>query len=613
MLEVILGVILLLIPFLLLTLFQDKNKGFVYIVFFVLVSQSLIGFLAQVFGVFNYLVILSATILVDVGVLFYWFRRKNLSPRQQNFCSSGEVSPRHLPLIQKFVASASQKRIDYFFFVVLAFAILTLFQVHYNYTGKINIATDQTVGYHQVQNMKYVYPYFSDEWYAVSLIQGATELHSLPVHNLLTGGSFYNLELFFHSFVAQLMLLLQLNPLTQYTLLAIFLNSLFVVSVYVFLKLNKISSLTSAIASMLLLYIASGANLPYIWHLIPFNLGLTFSVLAMCFMKMDKFKMSCLAVLLTLLFYPPLFLFSVLAFFVYLTPKINALKESVINKILSVYLPIVSGIIAAGFILALVLEPKTVFYLLSRIWFDSFVAPLLPRYAVYGVIFWPILVLLFFGLAPILKRNKIIFYQFILGAMLWFAYSLTTKRFFIEYERVAVFTALMSVIISAFGIEAVLRRAKSLIPREVGMLILVAFFVCIPFYTKLEGWMSLVYVNPASMQIVSPKSPANNYLTQEDLNIFKDIKGKKFLSLPWKGTVIGVATNNYPIFTKEGTISIGSSFDLNNFARSDCQGKQKLAKSLNLDYIYLYSFDCKGFEKMAESSEKLILYKVNSN
>jgi hypothetical protein len=448
-------------------------------------------------------------------------------------------------------------------------------------------------------------------------VQGAIKFYSLPIHNLLNNTFFSNLELFFHSLIAQLVLLLQINPLNHYVLLKIFINSLFVVLVYVFLKLNKISKLVSAIGAMFLLYITSGANLPYIWHLIPFNFGLIFSVIAMCFMKMDKFLLSCLAVLFTLLFYPPLFLFSGTAFIVYLIPKSSKLDPKVFQKILKIYLPIAVLVLLLGLILAFIFTSATSSYLASRVWFETFVGDLLPRYYVYNVIVWPVLVLVFFGIYEVFKRNKIIFYQFLLGCLMWFAYSLTTRRFFIEFERVAVFTAVLCVIISTYGIEIIIQLANKFFKNKNlslcfvtfgQILIILSLFVCIPFYTQNENWKKLVFLQPATGQKAYPKAPANNYLTQDDLQIFKNIKDKKFLSIPWKGTVVGVATGNYPALTKEGTFSVGNSVILANFVRGDCQAKQKLAKNNKLDYIYLYPFDCQGFEKISESQEGLILY-----
>ena len=96
-----------------------------------------------------------------------------------------------------------------------------------------------------------------------------------------------------------------------------------------------------------------------------------------------------------------------------------------------------------------------------------------------------------------------------------------------------------------------------------------------------------------------------------DVKIFKGIEQKKFLSTPWKGLVIGVATNNYPAVAKEGIMSVGNPQLVSQFLMADCEAKSNLAKNYKLDYIYLYEFNCPGFTKIDKSSENLYLYKEN--
>jgi len=596
MFETILGIILLVLPFLAVNLFSDKKRGFIYVLFFSLLFQTALAITTQFFGVFYYNVVMCCTLFADIIILFAYFFNK--------------IKNR-----QKFVFNFS--KIDWVILAIIIISFLTLFQVHYNYTGKINLATDQVVSYHEVEHMKYVYPYFSDEWYAVSLIEGSINFHSLPIKNLLTNTPFLNLELFFHSFLAEIFVILNLNALTQYTLVSIFINTLIIVLIYIFLRVSKVSNSAAGISSLLALYIACGANLPGLWHLIPFTLGIVIFLISACFMEFNDVKMAIASMLLASFFYPPLIPFFAIAVLGFLVFKINLTRQNIFRIAIGLILLFIFCVLGFYALSASPLK-ELVNYIISRLFFTSFSAPYFPKINFYNVVpIWAIL-LAIFGIYFIYKDKKWIFSEFIFSVIAWLLCSLTIHRFFIEYERIVVFTSIIVILISGFGLKFIEEQIKKEFQekgkgflRITEISVIFIFLLLIPYYTQSQNWEKFVLINPGSNAMGYPRSPANNYLTDDDLRIFKDIKNKKFISLPWKGTAVGVATGNYPIVTKEGTVSVGKESWVSDFLNADCEGKTDMAKNWKLDYAYLYDFDCLNFEKIDEGQEGLVLYKVN--
>lgn len=536
-----------------------------YSLFFWIVFETLLAVLLQVFGYFYFWPVFVVNLLAALVVIYYFFKKFKID------CLPAEALA----------------EVGIMVFVVLV-SVATLYQVHYNYTGKINLATDESVQYHEVKNMAYQYPYFSDEWDAVALINYSISSHSLPFKNPLDNSFFPNFATPFYSFLAGLVLLLKIDPLTSYNFLAIFINTLIVLICYTFLRISNLSKIVSAITALSILYITAGANLPGVWHLIPVHLGIIFCLLGFCFMLLNKPKMVISSGVAVLLFYPLLIVFYGLALAVYFLPKTNFFKNKFVK------MPAVAGL------------------LISRLFYPSLSGKFVPQYIFYYVI--PIFSLVFFvfGIYYVFKKYKWLFSQFVLGAIFWILYSFVFYRIIIEYERVVFFTSIIVVIISGFGLKIVfdyLDKEKP-ISKYIGFCFLLFFVLFIPFYTANSFWQKFILVNPVSWEEIYPKAPANNYLVKSDIDLFKNIKNKKFLSIPWKGLVIGVATNNYPLVAKEGTISAGNIQTLNQFIQADCKKKENMAKNLKLDYIYLYEFSCEGFKSIGQSSEKFILYEV---
>ena len=290
----------------------------------------------------------------------------------------------------------------------------------------------------------------------------------------------------------------------------------------------------------------------------------------------------------------------------------------------------------------------------NYIFYRSFTGNFIPQFYFYNIIPWPAIFFSAIGIYFVFKNKKWLLYQLVLGIIFWIFYSFSSLRIIIGYERVVFFTSIIVVLISAFGLEEIKKviflslRGRSeatdvaiqsyrlprrpykifdlLAPRNdsseivsfwlamtLQIIVILLFVLAIPFYTQNQNWEKLILKNPIIKANSIPMPPANNYLTQEDLELFKNIKQKRFLSAPWKGTVIGTATNNYPVITKGGTITMSSDNpDLyNQFLNFECEKKGRIAKEKNIDYIYSRAFSCQNFQEINKSSEGFVLYKVS--
>lgn len=590
MIKTIIGLILLLIPFLLISRFKNKKLGFFYILSFVIGFHLVVAILTQLFHIFSYGIILGINLLVCFIILI-----------RLNF--------------KELIKELKEIKIDWMLIFIMIILFIQLFSVHYNYTGKI---TTVVKPYSDVKHMKYVYPYFSDEWYAVSFVKYSIESKSLPLANPLGYNSpFPNLELPFHSFISEIILLLDLNPITQYTILTIFSGLLICLLVYFILRFNKIDKFSSAIACLSVPYIINGANLPGIWTLIPLVMGIISMLLSFLFMSVNERKMIFFTAFLTLIFYPPLFVFytiSLVLYFIFLDiSKKEKIKLILLYSVLCVFIAVTVFI----FVFLVVPSLSSAFdYVQIQLFYETFTKDAIPNFSIFKVIPIPLLALSAFGVFKAFRKRIWLVVPIFIGLIYWILYSFVLWRFIIEYERVVFSTSILTVILSGFGLHYSInylarinsvRKYKAL--EICGFLLLILFLVSSFFYTQRDNWQELKLYPLNRNEVINPASPANNYLQPDDLNLFRDIKKKSFLSIPWKGTVIGVATDNYPLVTKPGTIS-NYAVSFNDFVNANCEEKYKIAKDKKIDYIYSQKFDCEGFELIGKSSEGLHLYKV---
>jgi hypothetical protein len=331
---------------------------------------------------------------------------------------------------------------------------------------------------------------------------------------------------------------------------------------------------------------------------------------------MGSLTLGTLALTLAAIFYPPFLIFSVTTIIAVLLHKFFQDKNKMLKAISSVFAGLLAMVLI--FYAMLMFSPYADFIskLSQRIIYISFLGQNMPQFNPFSIIPWQIILSAIVGIPFVYKNKKWLFYTFLLLTVFWFFYSMIIYRLVIEYEKIVFFASMIAVLIAGFGFDRIVnyfelkvQKARIIWLKWAEIAILCLFAVFLPFYTQRESWNKLVLVSQANGAVFYPKSPANNYLVPDDLRVFKDIKNKKFLSIPWKGTVIGVATDNYPAITKEGTISVGNEVDAYAFSGFDCKGKTEIAKKYGVDYVYMYSFDCPEFSKIDASKEGFILYK----
>lgn len=641
----ILGIVVLFLPLALMRVYENKKLGFIYLISYLIAFHLLVGIITQAIGIFYYWVVLTLTLLFDICII-YWLMRKGL-----------------LKAVKKI-------NFDWTLLAVLLIGFIYLFNVHYNYSGKYTTALIPE--YQSIEHLSYAYPYFSDEWYSIAFIEDAIDNSSFPIKNPLIHNrpDIINLELAFHSFLAEITLLLNLNPQIHYINLSIAFNLLIIVLIYILLMANNVARLPASIASLMALFITNGANLPGLWYLLPISLGLIALLLGFILLSYNKTRGMLALLLLTLLFYPPLIIFyTVAVFFAILFSKKFSPRQRIETLLDYFILIILAGFIFQhiffiniGFFVSILLyaliavsiiithgekhleKIKQVAYILfclfvayqifnhfyyydvigeyySNLWqylnYTTFTANAIPMYTIYHIIPIPVLVLSIFAIQVLIKNYKWLLYSIAAGLLYWIFYSFSLDRYIIEYQRVILVTAILITIAAGFGLQYLMDILKKIhytknnnILKYVHLILLLGFIFFIPYYTLRDNWQKLKLVNIKTDKISLPAAPANQYLHPDDLKLFQNIHNKNFLSLPWKGTVIGVTTDNYPLTVKPGTITLNTGLS-SQFQKGGCDEKYIIAREYAIEYVYFPSFKCPQFKYMDTSKEGLSIYKVS--
>ncbi|HTE48306.1 MAG TPA: hypothetical protein VK675_00150 [Candidatus Paceibacterota bacterium] len=577
MLPTFCGVILFFIPFVLIFNFRDKVEGFLYVFTSLIALHILVALFTQVFHVFSYGLIIGIHFLISSFCLIFFFYK------------------------QKYFSRAKLNSLVLISFAIIGFELLS---VHYFYTGTVSETERSNVVFRDF----YAYPFYSDEWVGVSLADYSIENKSLPFANPLWHDTpFANGLVVFYSFISELFLLFNLAPLTGWSLFAIMNGLLISLLLYLLLRVNNVNNFSSSIATLSVPWIVNGTNLPGIWFLTPFIFSLSLFITFLICLSKREFLLGMTTSIICLLLYPPIIVlvFPTLLFYI--------LK----NKISLYYL---FSIGAVGVIIIAILSINFGYSRAIGFVYSSLIRPNLDG-GIVSMPFWivlPILLIpiILFGLIIMIKKKSYtLLVPIIIGLFFWFLYAFVSKIIILEQSRVVAITSVLLMIPIGFGIESIVNLIKNQkTVNFIKVLFILAFVVAALFYPGSNRWSKLVLKikTDNGYQDFFPSAPVTRYLQSDDLKFFSSFSKKRFLSLPWKGLVIGTATHNYPLDSKDSTIT-NKFVNYAEFMQRTCEEKSAYARDFKIEYVYSDSFDCPSFEELGSSQEGFHLYRPISH
>ncbi len=593
----LLSMILLIAPIIILVLYSITFKDALQIFSIVGLFNVLLPVLTQSFHVFTIPVVLSFHIIFISVLFLYVYKYRHIS------------------------ISVLKNRIsNYIFplFLVSSIIFIQIYSIHNNYNGEV-----QTVrGPKNLENITYKYPFFSDEWVTVSLIKYSIDNNELPLVNPLDHNkNFINPLFVFSSFNAGLFLITGLDPLVNYYFLSILITIICAWVIYFILiscNVNKWISLASVLG---LSYITNSGNMPAFWVYLPVSLSLVFFLLTLLSKIKGSDKGLYVYSFLSLLIYPPIVVFIVPVLVLNIYDKFRNNNFLLIKSgLFTIFLFI--GIILLSAFFTSPESGLSIIHLFKIYLVRPNLDPGIPSFNLWNVL--PIIFLPFYitGIfISIRKKFFILLYPLIVGAIFWVFYTYINKVFIIEYNRVIFVEAVLLIVFSGIGFGYILdwvineikyfKSNASKVYLITSLIIISLVASIIPWYGTYNLWkdMKLNLINKDGRIVkVSPAPFINTYLLSEDLDLFKNIDGQNFITYPWKGLVIGVATGNFPIESKSSTIS-NNKYKYGDFMKLKCQDKYLIANKFGIKYVYSDPIDCPSFEKISSSSERLILYK----
>jgi hypothetical protein len=605
---------------------RDGSSFFRVLVVFIS-AHTFLPLLLQVFGLYERLYLIIAHIAVLV--LYYLFGAYLFkTPLSATYTSTNTFF-------------RSKDLLKVLFGLLMSVVVFTnLYAIHFNYHGPVSSINSIDYKTKFVNHL----PYYSDEWVLIGWVKYSIESKRLPLVNILDADSRPFMH-FFSPFVALIgsqFLLSGLDVLDFYTTLHIIFTLLLLFSVYMLMRSYGIGFYASVISTVSVMYIANSANLSVIWHLIPYSAGVLVMIASVYFIEKsivyneggfrsnvvrENFRWSILSSLVSVLLYPPIALF-ILFLYIYIFTRSVLNKDWYIMKVLLFLLTLsVSGLVlivslSQSFSLQSILD---VFYgFLVR---ESLTIGSNPSFNILNIIYWLVIVLSSIGLILAFRKRFHIVFISIFGLIFWSAHYFYSDVFIIEYSRAVAITSIFFTILSAFALDMVFKSIKPYMLNILVSSILILFLSMIGKYTLDDRWSKLLLhielpkefeyikydISPTNNRYtIMPAPLANQYLTEEDLKLFDShgLKGQRFISPPWKGLVLGVATENFPMDSKPSTVTVNMVPYL-RFMNADCDSRLGMINRHKINYLYIPKIDCDFTVKVGESTEGLVLYRVS--
>jgi hypothetical protein len=561
--------------------FQDLKRGIMLILGLIFFLHTFTGILTQSLGVFSYPVVLSIHLFYGLCVLVV--------------CKKFSVFLR----VRESLQNLPYKKM---IFPLLCFGLGSVFflKTHYSYTGEVRTIH----GMASVINDFYPYPLYSDEWVGSLFVKRIIETGSLPLFNAFYPDvEFLNFLLFFQSFTSHEMMLFGLDPIIHYSLLSVLLALGVMLVSFFLIKSWGVSLFSSSLVMIFVPVVLNTTHTPGLLFYLPFLLSFFFLLLSLLSESHQETKAFILFLALSFIVYPAILVLIILLPLILFRQSIRSKLNYFYLLGFSLFLPIIL-LVLQGYsfqnvfskILENVIHPKVTH-------FHEFLFP-------WTMISIPLFFLALLGVyASFKKKLELYLFLIFLGFFLWGVEHFTTTFFFLEHVRVITITSYLLILASTLGVDYLIDRVRI----KESRVVLSSFFIFLASFSLVSAFdlsrleKLKVILKWQNDVVTSPKNHINRYLHEDDLRLFQGLSGKRFLAHPWKSLILAAVTGNYPLDTKHSTLSIFL-YDYHKFLKLPCHKRKAVMEKYKIDYVYVPTRNCRGFNLLGTSAENLSLY-----